>query len=325
MDRARRLLLAATAVGAAAAAAPSALADDYPQHEISAICPFAPGTGADIFIRFFADRLSRLSGQPVVVVNKPGAQGTVASLAVAKAKPDGYTLAITPASSTIATASHLFKQPPFDPIKDFEPITTLATVPFVLVVAPDSPAKTVAELTALLKKKGASANYGGSSNTGIVAAELYKKTAALKVTRVNYKSVVDILREMQAGQLDFTITDASWVKGQAAEGRLRPLAVTSVKRSGALPDVPTMQEAGVAGIDLTAWWAAFAPAGTPKPVVDKLSGWFNQILAMPDTKEFLAKIATDPMPGNPESLRKLLATDVGRWGEYVRLAEIPVQ
>jgi tripartite-type tricarboxylate transporter receptor subunit TctC len=324
MSRARRPLLAAIALSAVAAATP-AFADDYPQHEITAICPFAPGTGADIFIRFFADRLSRLSGQPVVVSNKPGAQGSLASLAVAKAKPDGYTLAITPASSTIATASHLFKQPPFDPIKDFAPVTTLATVPFVLVVAPDSPAKSVADLTAFLEKKGAAANYGGSSNTGIVAAELYKKAAGLQVTRVNYKSVVDILREMHGGALDFTITDASWVKGQAAEGRLRPLAVTSIKRAGALPDVPTFAEAGVAGIDLTAWWAVFAPAGTPKPVIDKLSGWFNQILAMADTKAFLAKIATDPLPGNPETLRKLLATDVERWGEYVRLAGIPPQ
>jgi tripartite-type tricarboxylate transporter receptor subunit TctC len=325
MNRARRILLAATALAAVAVAVAPATAEQYPQREITAVCPFGPGTGADIFIRFFADRLSKLSGQPVVVVNKPGAQGTVASLAVAKAKPDGYTIAITPASSTVVTASHLFKQSPFDPIKDFEPVTTLATVPFVLVVASESPAKSVADLTAILKKKGTSGNYGGSANTGIVAAELYKKAADLKVTRVGYKSVVDILRDMQGGQLDFTVTDASWAKGQAAEGRLRALAVTSAKRSGALPDVPTMKEAGVEGVDLTAWWAVLAPAGTPKPVVDKLSGWFNQILAMDDTKAFLAKIATDPMPGNPDSLRKLLAVDVERWGEYVRLAEIPKQ
>ncbi|HEX7005977.1 MAG TPA: tripartite tricarboxylate transporter substrate binding protein [Alphaproteobacteria bacterium] len=321
-----RMLMAATAVAAiAAAAAPQAVAEEYPQREITAICPFGPGTGADIFIRFFADRLSKLSGQPVVVVNRPGAGGSLASSAVAKAKPDGYTLAITPASSTVVTASHLFKEPPFHPLKDFEPVTTLASVPFVLVVAPNHPAKTVAELTDILKKKGATANYGGSANTGIVASELYKKAEGLEVARVSYKSVVDILRDMQGGQIDFTFTDASWAKGQAAEGRLRPLAVTSAKRSSALPDVPTMKEAGVDGVQMTPWWAVLAPAGTPKPIVEKLSGWFNQILAMDDTKAFLANIATEPMPGDPESLRKLMAEEYERWAEYVRLANIPKQ
>jgi tripartite-type tricarboxylate transporter receptor subunit TctC len=289
------------------------------------VVPFGPGTGADIFVRYFSTKLGELLGKPVVVVNRPGATGNIASEAVAKARPDGHTIYITPASSTLAAAAHLYKKLPFDPAKDFAPVTTLATLSFALIVDPKRPINTVADLTRVLKEKGDRASYAGSNNTGIIASELYKAAAGLDVTRVAYRQIGDIINDMTNGQVDYTFIDASWVVEQANSGRVRVLAVTGAKRSTALPNVPTMAEAGYPQIELTSWWGVFVPARTPQPIVDRLAGLFNQILAMPETAEFLGRIANEPLPGNAESLRRLLARDLDRWGEYVRIAKIPAQ
>ena len=324
----RRPAKLATAIGIASAlifgTAP-VRAQDYPTKEITAICPFGPGTGADILVRFFSAKLSDMLGKPVVVINRPGATGAIATEAVARSRPDGYTIAITPASSTMAAASHLFKKLPFDPIKDFAPITTLSTLPFVLIVSGKSPVRSVADLVASIKAKTKGGFYGGSNNTGIVASELFKRAAGITVERVAYKSIADIVNDMGSGQLDYTFIDASWVPGQMSSGRIRPLAVTSAKRSSVLPDVPTFAEAGFPGVELTAWWGVFVAAKTPQPIVDKLAGAFNKILALPETKAFLGKIASEPMPGTPASLRELLVKEVVAWGQRVKLAGIEPQ
>jgi tripartite-type tricarboxylate transporter receptor subunit TctC len=299
-------------------------AQDYPTRDITTVCPFAAGTGADITVRYFSAKLSDVLGKPVIVLNKAGATGNIASETVAKAKPDGYTISITPASSTMAAAPHLYKKLPFDPVKDFTPVTTLASLSFVLIVDARKPIHSVADLIAHLKARDGGF-YGGSNNTGIVAAELFKDAIGIDAKRVAYKNIADSVNDMIAGHTDFTFTDATWVVEQAKAGRIRALAVTSARRSSVLPDVPTLAEAGFPGIELEPWWGVFLPAGAPQPVVTKLASAFDRILATPETTEFLTRFANEPFPGTPDSLRDLLAKEIKRWGELVKLAKIEPQ
>jgi tripartite-type tricarboxylate transporter receptor subunit TctC len=304
-----------------------AQAQDYPSRDIHTICNFPAGTGADIFVRYFSERLSSLAGKPVIVDNRGGAMGNIGTEAAARSKPDGYTVLIVPGSSTMASAVATFKKLPFDPIKDFTPVTTLAQLAFVIVVDPKTPIKSIADLTAHLKAKGAKASYGTSSNTGAVAAELYKKHAGLPgVAKVAYKENQTALNDMYAGSLDFFSIDAPWAIEQARAGRVRPLAVTSAGRQSVLPDVPTIVEAGLKEYgDVTPWWAVFVPAGTPQPIVGKLEGWFNQIVASPETKKWLNNLGSEPFQGNSKMLSELLAKDIKRWGDYYKLAGIEPQ
>ena len=302
------------------------LAQDYPAREIRSICNFAPGSGADIIVRYYSDRLAKLVGKPVVVDNKPGAQGMLATDFLAKSKPDGYTLMITPASSTLATAPHLFKQLPFDPLRDFAPVTTINTLAFVIAVDASKPIKTVEELISVLKNKTGHGLYGTGSNTGQVAAELFKTRTGLSTTYIPYKASTQALTNLLQGDVDFLSYDATWASTQAEpKGRLRILAVTSAKRSGTLPEVPTLAELGFKDFDITPWWGVVVPAGTPRPVIDKLAGWFNEITRSEETKTFLARAALDAFPGTPESMAALLKSDMERWGGYVKLAKIEPQ
>jgi tripartite-type tricarboxylate transporter receptor subunit TctC len=305
--------------------APLAAAQDYPAHEIHSLCNFAAGSGADIIVRFYSDRLAKLSGKPVIVENRVGANGSLATDALAKSRPDGYTILITPASSTIASAPYLFKSLPFDTEKDFAAVTTIASVSFVLMVDAAKPIKSVGELVAQLRAKPGGGFYGATSNSGVIAAELFKGSAGVASTYVPYKQNAQALTDLLLGQLDFMSFDATWAMGQARGGKIRILAVTSAKRSAALPDVPTLTEVGYGGNDVTPWWGVVVSAGTPKPVVDKLAGWFNQITAAEDTKKFLANSAFDPFPGSPEQMQALLKSDAARWKRYVELAKIEPQ
>jgi tripartite-type tricarboxylate transporter receptor subunit TctC len=322
----RELLLAAAAAPLAGTALGRTAwaASDYPTREITTICPFEAGSGADIWVRYFANELSQLCGKPVIVDNKPGAQGTIATTQLAHSRPDGHTISITPASSTLAASAHLFKHLPFDPIKDFDEITTIASLSFVFAVDPSSPAKTPQELTALLKKKGDKARFGENTNTGLVAVELYRQRAGLdKLQRVQYKAVSDMARDLSSGQLDFISIDATWLIGQVRAGKMRAVALTSKRGSSSYPDVPTLDKSGFPGFDITPWWGVIVPHGVPAPIEKKLADWFNQIVASKKTKEFLARVAADPLPGDPESFRKLLISETDAWGKYVKLANIP--
>ena len=308
-----------------ALATPPAAAQDYPAREIRSLCNYAPGSGADIIVRFYSDRLSKLAGKPVIVENKVGAQGALATDALAKSKPDGYTILITPASSTIASAPYLFKSLPFDTDKDFQAVTTIASLSFVIMVDAARPIRSMDELVAHLKSKPNNGFYGTTNNTGVIAAELLKAQVGLKTTYVPYKQNVQALTDLLLGQLDFLTFDATWASGQAKGGKIRILAATATKRSVALPEVPTLAELGYGGNDVSPWWGVVVAAGTPKPIVDRLSDWFNQITAAEDTKQFLANSAFDPLPGSPEQMQALLKTDAVRWKRYVELAKIEPQ
>jgi tripartite-type tricarboxylate transporter receptor subunit TctC len=310
---------------ALALAAPFAFSQDYPAREIRSICNFGPGSGADILVRFYSDRLSKLVGKPVIVENKPGANGAIATDALAKSRPDGYTIMITPASSTIASAPHLFKNLPFDTTRDFQAVTTIATVTFVLLVDASKPTKSVKELVEVLKQKPNHGFYGAQSNSGIIAAELFKHAAGLQTTHAPYKQNAQALTDLLLGQVDFLSYDATWAASQEKGGKVRIIASASAKRSGALPNVPTLAELGFGSGDVSPWWGVVVAAGTPRPIVDKLAGWFNQITNEQDTKDFLARTAFDPFPGSPEQMQDLLKTDSARWKGYVEMTKIQPQ
>jgi tripartite-type tricarboxylate transporter receptor subunit TctC len=303
----------------------AAVAQEYPVREIRAICNYAPGSGADIMVRFYSGQLSRLVDKPVLVENKPGANGMIANDFVAKAKPDGYTILITPVSSTITSAPYLFKHVPFDSARDFTPVATIATLAFVISVDAGKPIRTIAELIAHLKQKPGEGFFGSTSNAGLIAGELFKQKAGVRTTYVPYKANPGALADLVGGQLDFIAFDSTWSLQQHNAGRTRILASTSARRTSALKDFPTLAELGFGDIDVSPWWGVLLPAGAPKPLVDRLSGWFNQITASDEAKKFLAQAAFDPFPGTPESMAALMKTDAERWARYVRAARIELQ
>src|SRR4029077_3872581 len=233
-----------------------AVGQDYPAREIRSICNFAAGSGADIVVRFYSDALAKLAGRPVIVENKPGAQGRLATDYVAKSKPDGYTILITPASSTLAIAPHLFKKLPFDPVKDFTPVTTLLTLSFTITVDAGGPLRTIPDLIARLKAKPGDGFYGTQSNSGQVAAELFKEYAGLKTVYVPFKVTGEAHTNLLGGAIDFMSVDSTWA---ATAAKVRILAGTSANRNSSLPDVPTLAELGLGAYDITPWWGALVP------------------------------------------------------------------
>ena len=307
-----------------ALAAAAARAQEYPAREIRSICNFGAGSGADIVVRYYSERLARVAGKPVVVENKPGAQGAVANDHVAKSKPDGYTILITPASSTLAAAPYIFKKLPFDPLKDFAPVTTLLTLSFTIAVDAASPVHTVPELVARLKAKPGHGFYGTQSNSGQIAAELFKEKVGLRTAYVPFKITGDAFANLLTGSIDFMSVDSPWA-APMHPSRVRILAVTSAKRNPSLPEVPTLEELGLKDFDVSPWFGVLVPAGTPRPVVDKLAGWFNEINADAETQQFLARQAAVAFPGTPESMAALLKAETERWGHYVKLAKIEPQ
>ena len=320
------LRLAAFLTGLAAfVLAPPLAAQDYPARDIHSICNFSAGSGADILVRYYSDKLAKLAGRPVIVENKVGVQGNIATEFVARAKPDGHTIMITPASSTLAAALHTFRKLPFDPIRDFTPVTTLAKPSFAFAVDAKKPIRTIAELTEYLKNKPGHGNYATGTNSGLASAEIYKEMAGLKTTHVPYKITTDALRDLLSGEVDVMLYDITYLSMQARTGRVRLLALTSATRSSVFPEVPTMAESGFPGFDITPWWGVVVPAGTPRPIVDKLAAWFTQITAEEETRKFFENLATDMFPGTPESMAALLRAEIEQWGRYVRLAKIEPQ
>ena len=301
-----------------------AVADDYPSRPIHMYNGFPAGSGADVITRFYGDKLRSLAGQPVIVENKVGALGNIAADAVVHAKPDGYTVLITPNSAAAANV-HLFRNLPFDPVKDLVPVTTVARLPFVLVVSGKSPVRSVAQLNETLRGKAGKGTFGYANSTALASAELYKSQADVPAGAVAYKGVPQSVTDLIAGELDFVFADATFAVPQIEQGALRALAVTSAARSAALPGVPTMMESGVPRYDLVAWFAAFLPAGTPQPIADRLSAWLNQIQATDEAREFLLKLATETFPGSPKSLAGFQRSEIDKWGAIVRAAKIEPQ
>ena len=318
----RTLMLGASA---AAVCAPFvARAQSWPSQDIHFVTGFPPGSGADVITRYFAEKTRALSGRNVIVENKVGASGSIAIEYVAKSKPDGYTLLINAGSGT-AAGMHLQKNPPVDVVKAFQIAGTINRQAFMLVVDAKGPYKTVADITAAMKAKGEKASYATAAPSGIVMGEMYKAITGVKAVEVRYKDSAGSLNEILDGRIDYGMHDPVFSLAQQREGRLRILAHSSGKRLQAIPDIPTMDEAGVKGMDLTSWWAYIAPAETPKPVISQLNAYLKQILETEDAKKFLNQFGGDPFVSTPEQGQALLIKDEKDWKEYVKLAKIEPQ
>ena len=310
------------AFGAALAGTAPALADDYPEHELHSIVNFQAGSPMDILTRWYGARLSELARKPVIVENKLGAQGAIATDYVARANPDGYTFMITPASSTLAEVAFIFKRLGFDPVKHLDPVLLMAKSGLVVVVDARNPVNTIAELTEALRKKPGNGAYGALTNISIVAAELFKAKTKLLTNQVFYKGIFENLLDLYGGQIDFAALDPAAAFEPIRAGKLKALAVTSATRLRALPNVPTMQEAGFANYDLTPWVGLVVPAGTPPPIVDKLAAWHRQINATDDAKKALLAFGMDPLEGDAAAMAARLKADIARWAGFVKLAKI---
>ncbi len=301
----------------------TASADDaWPAREIHSICGFPPGTGADVFVRFYGKKLEDKLGKTIITENKVGAFGNIATEYVARSKPDGYTLFIAPGSSFLAAAPSLFKKLAFDPINDFEHVTTLSKLPFILIVSGDSPYKSVADLTAYLKQQGDKASYASAANTGLVSSELYKANFGLTTVEVKYKEAGTMLNDLWGHNVAFAHLDPVTAMAHLKSGKLRALATSSKERFVSLPDIPSASEAGITNSDIVGWWSVHMPKGTPKPILDQLEALFNQIAVDEETKKFLSTLGSDPFPGTSQMLKSLLVRQIKAWGEYVKLAKI---
>jgi tripartite-type tricarboxylate transporter receptor subunit TctC len=298
---------------------------EYPTREINSIVNFPPGSGMDIMIRYYSKKLSDLAGVPVIVVNKPGANGNIATEYVARSKPDGHTIYINPASSTLAAASALYKKLPFDPVKDLQPVLLLTKLGFVIAVDAKSPVRSISDLTARLREKPGHGAYGTTANTGVVSAEMYKVRANLQTTQVDYKGTTELINDLYGGHLDFISLAPTALAEPIRTGKMRGLAVTSTTRLRFFPDIPTMAEAGFPGFDMTPWIGLVVPAGTPQPIVDKLAAWHRQINATEEAKQMLLQFGMDPLDGDTAAMAALLKSDIEKWAEYVKLAKIQAQ
>ena len=322
-------LLAAVLVvtaGAANAFAQSS-PDRYPSQLIRIIVPFAAGGTADALARIVGDNLSQRWGAPVIVENKPGAQGNIGMALVAKSPPDGYTLALVPVGNAAVNPS-LFKDLPYDPVKDFAPISQLAIVENVLVVNGSSTIKTLEQLIELAKSKTANITYStpGAGSQAHLAAELLAHATGIAPTHVPYRGLAPALTDVLNGEITMTFAQLPNAKPFIENGRLRALGVASKERSPALPDVPTIAEAGkLPGFEAVSWYALMAPAQTPEVVVRKLVGEVASIMQLPSVRTALEAQGATPVGSSPEQLARTIAEDTARWSKLIREAHIEAQ
>jgi tripartite-type tricarboxylate transporter receptor subunit TctC len=297
---------------------------DYPSQDIRFICGFPAGSGADVLVRYFGEKVRAVAGRTIIVENKVGAAGNIAAVYTAKAKPDGYTVYVH-AASAIAANMHLFKAPPIDATRDLQIAAGINRQPFMVMVPAGSPYQTLAELTAAMKAKGDKASYAQSNTSGKVMGELYKRATGVTALEVPYRTANDSLNDFASGRLDYGMMDPVFALSQTRAGRLRMLAVSTAQRMQAVPELPTMAEAGVPGVELLTWFAVMVPSATPRPIVDKLNKWFNEVLATEETKKFLNSFGGDPFITTPEEGQALFRQGVKDWEGYVKAANIEPQ
>ncbi|OZI22373.1 ABC transporter substrate-binding protein [Bordetella genomosp. 7] len=314
---------AAALAGAALAAAGPAPAA-YPDKPISLVVPFPAGSGTDAVGRIFAAELGNILGQQVVVENKPGANATIAAQYVARAKPDGYTLFVTTNTSHSAVP-FLMKNVSYDPVKDFTPIARGGNLPFLLVVNPQRPYKSVQELIRHARENPGRVTYATGNSTGIVAGATLARRAGIDILHVPYKGTPQALTDLVGGQVDFMFTDLASGLPFVQSGQLRALAVSTAQRSSIAPDLPSMREAGVKDFDLNSWNGYFGPAGMPPEIVARLNAAINQIVSDPQVRQRLAGLGFDAFSGTPESFATFVSEQLDLWGTLIKDAGIQPQ
>lgn len=321
----RELVSVCVALGAwGALALPQARAQDsWPTKPITLLVGFSPGGGTDLIARQVAPRLSQLLGQPVIIENRPGASGTIATAAAARAKPDGYTLLLGHVSSN-AMVPAIMPKLPYSAANDFTAIVRIGSVPQVVTVPQGSPAKTLQEFIAFARSKPGGINYAssGSGTQQHFAAELFQQATGTTMTHVPYKGSGAALTDLIAGQVEVNFDTVPTVLAQVRAGKLRALAVTTRARAASLPEVPTMIESGVPGYEIGAWYMLLGPASLPGPVVERLADAMNKTLQTPEVREKLMGLGTDIAGGTPAQAQAYLASEIARWGKLAQEKKI---
>ena len=295
-------------------------ADAWPSRPITWVVPFTPGGSTDVIARTVGQKLAEALGQPVIIENKPGAAGAIGASYVAKAKPDGYTL-FGGTISTHAINASLYKDLPYDPVKDFQPIALIAYLPNVLIVNPNLGVNSVQDLVALLKRDASKRSFAssGSGTSTHLTGELFADVIGVQLTHIPYKGTPQAMQDVVGGQVPFMFDQMTAAVQLAQAGKLKILATTAGKRTPLAPDLPTMTEAGVPGFDVSSWQAVYAPAGTPKEIVQRLNAEIVKILKMPDVREKLDKQLGMQLVGStPEELAALMSREIPRWAALVK-------
>ena len=304
-------------------AAAEAIAQAYPVRPIRIIVPFPPGGGTDIGTRILGQKLQEALGQPVVIENRGGASGIVGLEQGARSAPDGYTL-LMGNIGTMAINVSLFRKLPYDPVKDFAPISQVALLPMFLLVHPALPARDVRELIALAKAKPGQINYSSSGSGGMphVSAELFKSLAGIYMVHIPYKGGGPAVADLMAGQVQVSFATVLESISQVKAGKLRALAVSSARRSAAMPELPTLAEAGLPGYESGSWLGLFAPAGTPQEIVARLSTEAIRIVKLPDVREKLLQQGADPVGGTAAELAATIQADIAKYARVIRDAGV---
>jgi tripartite-type tricarboxylate transporter receptor subunit TctC len=294
-------------------------AQAWPAKPIKYIVPFAPGGTTDILARTISDKLTIALGVPVIVENRPGAGGGVGAAETAKAPADGYTI-MGGTISTHAINASLYASLPYDPVKDFVPITMIARVPNMLVINNDVPARNVTELVALMKASPGKWSFASSGNgtSQHLSGELFKGMAGVEMQHIPYKGSPPALQDVMGGQVTMTFDNITTAWVLAKGGKLRALAVTTARRSPVAPDVPTLAEAGLAGYEIGSWQGVFAPAGTPPAAVNRLNSEIVKIINMPDVQKKLLDLGAEPVGNTSEDFTTFVKAEVSKWGDVVR-------
>jgi tripartite-type tricarboxylate transporter receptor subunit TctC len=318
----RQFLAGTTALGAAAAAGfpMPAIAQAYPSQDLHFVCGFPPGSGADVIVRFFAERVRPLAGKNVIVENRVGAGGNLAIEHIARAKPDGHTILLH-GGNAIAGMMSLLKSPPVDVAKTIQLAATINRQAFMFVVDSKKPWKTIDELTKAMLEKGDKASYATNTVDATVMGEIYKAKTGVKAVEVTYKTASDTVNDMLSGQLDYAVHNPVFALAQHREGKMRILGVGSNERLKALPDLPTMTEQGIP-MNVIGWWSASVPAGTPKPAVEAINKWFVQVVGSEEATKFLNNFGGDTLITTPDQAQQMMLKDIDNWKDYVRIAKI---
>ncbi len=319
--RRQALKLAAALLAAGSLAGTAQAQARYPDKPVTFVVPFAAGSATDQLARALGQSFTEQTQQQVIVDNKAGASGMLAAQAAARAPADGYTVLIT-TNTTHAANEHLFKKLSYDPVKDFAPITGLGKGGQVMVVRADAPYKTVADLVARAKQQPGKLSFGSGSSSSRMAGEMLKQLSGTDILHVPYKSNPQAVTDLLGGQIDFMITDTATGLPQVRAGRLRALGFSTQKRSALLPDVPTIEEAGVKGYDMGFWFAAYVPAGTPAPVVARLTEMLHQAVKSTAAKNFFETSGVDPWTTSPDELGRFQAAETQKWGRVIKAAGI---
>jgi len=320
MLKSRRFVLAQIALAASTICC-SAAAQAFPDKPITFLVPFAAGSATDQLARALGQAVTAETKQSVVVDNKPGANAFIGAQAAARAPKDGYTVFIT-TNTTHAANEHLFKKLPYDPVKDFEPVTLLSRGAQILVVNNDLPVKTVGELVSYARKNPGKLSFGSGSSSSRIAGELFKQMTGSFIVNVPYRSNPPAVTDLIGGQIQLMITDMATGMPQVKSGKVRALGVSTGKRVPLAPEIPTISEAGVKGYDMSFWFAAYVPAGTPEPVVARLNDILQRANRSPSVSNFYANTGFEALPGGPEELRKFQASESGKWREIIQKAGI---